>query len=121
MEFTDRELALMWWNDKSNKEKDELTKNSDFDDKHFARLKEREIEYIWRNQPHKQTPVEWLAEQFDKIVFYTEEARTSTINQAKAMEKERDEAIGKMLMDCILTNKEVGHALKEFEEKFKSE
>ena len=37
----------------------------------------------------KQTAVEWLAEQFEKIVFYSEEAKEYTIKQAKEMEKEQ--------------------------------
>jgi predicted transcriptional regulator len=37
----------------------------------------------------KQTAVEWLAEQFQKIVFYSEEAKEHTIKQAKEMEKQQ--------------------------------
>lgn len=36
-----------------------------------------------------QTAVEWLAEQFEKIVFYSEEAKEHTIKQAKEMEKQQ--------------------------------
>ena len=35
----------------------------------------------------KQTAVEWLVEQFETIVFYSEEAKENTIEQAKEMER----------------------------------
>ena len=35
------------------------------------------------------TAVEWLVEQFETIVFYSEEAKEDTINQAKEMEKQQ--------------------------------
>ena len=35
------------------------------------------------------TAVEWLVEQFERIVFYSEEAKEDTIKQAKEMEKEQ--------------------------------
>lgn len=37
----------------------------------------------------EQTAVEWLAEQFEKTVFYSKEAKENTIKQAKEMEKEQ--------------------------------
>ena len=39
----------------------------------------------------KQSAVEWLAEQFEKIVFYSEEAKKNTIKQAKEMHKQEIE------------------------------
>jgi len=38
---------------------------------------------------NKQTAVEWLVEQLETIIFYTDEAKENTIEQAKAMEKEQ--------------------------------
>ena len=35
------------------------------------------------------TSVEWLVEQFETIVFYSEEAKENTIEQAKEMEKQQ--------------------------------
>lgn len=37
----------------------------------------------------KQTAVEWLIEQFETIVFYSEEAKENTIKQAQAMFEEQ--------------------------------
>ena len=37
----------------------------------------------------KQTAVEWLTEQFEKTVFYSEEAKENTIKQAKEMEEQQ--------------------------------
>ena len=37
----------------------------------------------------KLTAVEWLVEQFETIVFYSEEAKENTIEQAKVIEKEQ--------------------------------
>jgi len=37
----------------------------------------------------KQTAVEWLVEQLETIIFYTDEAKENTIEQAKQMEKEQ--------------------------------
>ena len=37
----------------------------------------------------KQSAVEWLAEQFEKTVFYSEEAKENTIKQAKEMFEEQ--------------------------------
>jgi len=37
----------------------------------------------------KQTAVEWLSEQLQSTVFYTDEAKENIINQAKEMEKEQ--------------------------------
>ena len=37
----------------------------------------------------KETAVEWLARQFNTIIFYSEEAKQQTIEQAKEMEKEQ--------------------------------
>jgi hypothetical protein len=37
----------------------------------------------------KETAVEWLVNQFNTIVFYCEEAKQQTIEQAKKMEKEQ--------------------------------
>ena len=39
----------------------------------------------------KQTAVEWLVEQFEKTVFYSEEAKENTIKQAKEMENEQQD------------------------------
>jgi hypothetical protein len=52
MELTDRELALRWWNRKSTQEKTELAKKATFPERDFSTLTGREIEWIWRNQPH---------------------------------------------------------------------
>jgi len=38
---------------------------------------------------NKQTAVEWLVEQLETIIFYTDEAKENTIEQAKQMEKEQ--------------------------------
>jgi len=35
------------------------------------------------------TAVEWLVEQFETIVFYSEEAKENTIEKAKEMEKQQ--------------------------------
>ncbi len=37
----------------------------------------------------KQSAVEWLVEQVETIVFYSEEAKENTIEQAKEMEKQQ--------------------------------
>jgi hypothetical protein len=52
MELTDRELAIRWWNRKSTQEKTELAKKATFPERNFTTLTGREIEWIWRNQPH---------------------------------------------------------------------
>ena len=39
----------------------------------------------------EQSAVEWLAEQFEKTVFYSEEAKENTIKQAKEMEKQQQD------------------------------
>ena len=39
----------------------------------------------------KQTAVEWLAEQFEKIVFYSEGAKENTIKQSKEMEEQQQD------------------------------
>lgn len=52
MEQTDRELALRWWDRKSTEEKIELLNNSDFPQRYSMKLTGREIEWVWRNQPH---------------------------------------------------------------------
>jgi hypothetical protein len=36
----------------------------------------------------KQTSIEWLVNQFETIVFYSEEAKEDVINQAKEMHKQ---------------------------------
>jgi hypothetical protein len=41
------------------------------------------------NNNKQQTAVEWLVEQFEKIVFYSEEAKENTIERAKKMEKQQ--------------------------------
>lgn len=38
---------------------------------------------------NKQTAVEFLVEQLETIIFYSDEAKENIIEQAKAMEKER--------------------------------
>lgn len=52
MELTDRELSLRWWNRKSINEKIELAKKATFPEIYFSGLTDREIEWIWKNQPH---------------------------------------------------------------------
>jgi hypothetical protein len=48
----------------------------------------------------KQTAVEWLVQQFETIVFYSEEAKENTIEQAKEMEKQQIiEARVKIILD----------------------
>jgi hypothetical protein len=37
----------------------------------------------------KQSAVEWLVQQFETIVFYSEEAKENTIEQAKEMEEQQ--------------------------------
>jgi hypothetical protein len=37
----------------------------------------------------EQSAVEWLVEQFEKIVFYSEEAKENTIKQAKEMQEKQ--------------------------------
>lgn len=37
----------------------------------------------------KQTAVEWLVEQLETIIFYTDEAKENTIERAKQMEKKQ--------------------------------
>lgn len=54
MELTDRELAMRWWNRKSDEEKTEALKS--VGDALLQRdpntLTGREIEWVWRNQPY---------------------------------------------------------------------
>ena len=54
MELKDRELALRWWNRKSDKEKIEFAIKAKFkiDNKDLKTFTCNEIELIWRNQPY---------------------------------------------------------------------
>ena len=54
MELTDRELALRWWNRKSNQERTRLVKQAKFsiEGRDLTTLSSSEIEWIWRNQPY---------------------------------------------------------------------
>ena len=52
MELTDRELSIRWWNRLSPKEKEEHLKRCRIERKSVTHVTGREIEYIWRSQPH---------------------------------------------------------------------
>lgn len=67
----------------------------------------------------KQTAVEWLTEQFETIVFYSEEAKEDTIRQAKEMEKDQ---IMKAVYDSMGTNFDpnMGRAEQYYNENFKN-
>lgn len=43
----------------------------------------------------KQSSIEWLVEQFEKIVFYSEEAKEEIIDQAREMHKQEIIEFGK--------------------------
>lgn len=53
-ELTDRELAMRWWNRKSDIEKTQVLKLVDNDllQRNPNSLTGSEIEWVWRNQPH---------------------------------------------------------------------
>lgn len=52
MELSDRELALRWWKRKTTEEKIEFAEKATFPSRNAETLTGREIEWIWRNQPH---------------------------------------------------------------------
>ncbi len=54
MGFTDRELALNWWERKSIQEKSELVKQAkiQIENRRYNSLTGNEIEWIWKNQPY---------------------------------------------------------------------
>lgn len=54
MELTDRELAIRWFNQKTDAEKAKLAMEAKFPRPNYSTLTGSEIEYIWRNQKHNQ-------------------------------------------------------------------
>lgn len=50
MKYSDRELALRWWDGKSSEQKTKLAKTATFPERNYKTLTGREIEWIWRNQ-----------------------------------------------------------------------
>lgn len=54
MYLTDRELAMRWWERKTDDEKIKLSKEAKYPRSNFTSFTGNEIEYIWRNQPYNQ-------------------------------------------------------------------
>lgn len=72
----------------------------------------------------KQTAVEWLSEQLQSTVFYTDEAKENIINQAKEMEKQQIIYFTDDYVDnCVIPNENMAIPTKMdvpsyFKEKF---
>jgi len=54
MDLKDRELAIRWWNRKTNQERIEISKQTKFsvENRDYNTLTGNEIEWVFRNQPH---------------------------------------------------------------------